>query len=173
MSITQQIDPRGARFAATLTTVALAVTLLTAPSPLGVGVLAAQTAVFAVGATAGVQRSPYGWIFRTLIRPRLGAPAELEDARPPRFAQAVGLGFAVVALLGYLSGATLLGAIAAGFALGAAFLNAAFGFCLGCEMYLLVRRAVDRATKADAAPTTRNDNHNSAGSIPATTEVSA
>ena len=173
MSLPAQIDPRGARFAAVLTTVALAVTLLTAPSPVGVAVLAAQTVFFAVGAVGGVQRTPYAWLFRTLIRPRLGAPAELEDARPPRFAQAVGLGFAVVALLGYLSGATLLGAIAAGFALGAAFLNAAFGFCLGCEVYLLVRRTADRSTPAATAPISQDTNHNRAGSIPANTEVSA
>ncbi len=68
-------------------------------------------------------------------------PAELEDAAPPRFAQAVGLGFAVVALLGYVAGVDLLGAVATGFALAAAFLNAAFGFCLGCEVYLLLQRA--------------------------------
>ena len=81
------------------------------------------------------------------MRPRLGPPAELEDAAPPRFAQAVGLGFAVVALVGYGAGLDLLGAIATGFALAAAFLNAVFGFCLGCEVYLLLQRLKpDRAT---------------------------
>lgn len=136
-----QIDPRGPRFAATLTTVLLAVVLLTAPSPLAVVVLAIQTAVFAVGAVAGVRRTPYSWLFQHLVRPRLAPPADLEDAAAPRFAQAVGLGFAVVALVGYLLRADLLGSVATGLALAAAFLNAAFGFCLGCEIYLLVRRA--------------------------------
>ena len=79
-------------------------------------------------------------MFRKLIRPRLGPPTELEDAAPPRFAQAVGLTFALVALLGYVSGATLLGQVAIGFALVAALLNAVFRFCLGCEMYLLLKR---------------------------------
>ncbi len=74
------------------------------------------------------------------MRPRLAAPAHLEDPQPPRFAQGVGLVFAVVGLVGYLSGAPLVGAIATGFALAAALLNAVFGFCLGCEMYLLIRR---------------------------------
>ena len=74
------------------------------------------------------------------MRPRLAPPAELEDPAPPRFAQAVGLGFALVALAGYLVGAPLLGALATGAALAAAFLNAAFGFCLGCELYLLILR---------------------------------
>ncbi len=135
-----EIDPRGPRFAATLTTVVLAAALLLAPSVATVTLLAVQLVVFAIGAVGGVQRTPYSWLFRTLLRPRLGKPAELEDAAPPRFAQGVGLAFAVVALLGYVAGADLLGAVATGFALAAAFLNAAFGFCLGCEVYLLLQR---------------------------------
>lgn len=170
-----QIDPRGNRFAATLTTAVLAAVLLVAPSPLALVLLAAQTAVFAVGALAGVQRSPYAWLFRTLVRPRLAPPTETEDPAPPRFAQAVGLGFAVVALVGYLSGATLLGAIATGFALGAAFLNAAFGFCLGCEVYLLVRRIAPKNVHSTTHKTALKDNNSplGAGNSPATTEVSA
>jgi hypothetical protein len=136
-----QVDPRGPRFAATLTAVLLAVALLAAPSALTVVLLAVQVVLFALGAGLGVARTPYAWAFKTFVRPRLGAPAELEDAAPPRFAQAVGLAFAVVALAGYLAGATLLGSVATGFALAAAFLNAAFGFCLGCEVYLLGKRA--------------------------------
>ena len=144
-----QIDPRGPRLAATLTTVVLALALVLAPSPATVALLAVQAVLFGLGAALGVQRTPYGWLFRTLVRPRLGRPRELEDAAPPRFAQAVGLGFAVLALAGYLTGADLLGAVATGFALAAAFLNAAFGFCLGCEVYLLVRRAAPaRSTTA-------------------------
>ncbi len=135
-----RIDPRGPRFAATLTTLVLAVALLSTTTALTVALLAAQAVLFAIGAFAGIQNTPYGWAFRTLLRPRLGPPDELEDATPPRFAQAVGLGFAVVALAGFLTGATLLGAVATGAALAAAFLNAAFGFCLGCEVYLLGKR---------------------------------
>ncbi|NUR10178.1 MAG: DUF4395 domain-containing protein [Nocardioidaceae bacterium] len=135
-----RIDPRGARFAAAVTTLVLAVALVTAPSALTVVLLAVQVVVFGIGAAFGVQRTPYSWLFRTVVRPRLGAPRELEDAAPPRFAQAVGLGFGVVALVGYLAGADLVGAVAAGFALAAAFLNAVFGFCLGCELYLLGKR---------------------------------
>ena len=136
-----QLDPRGARFAASLTTVVLAAALLLAPPPATVVLLAVQAVLFAVGAGAGLQRTPYSWLFRTVVRPRLGAPRELEDAAPPRFAQAVGLAFTVVALAGYVAGLDLLGAVAAGFALAAAFLTAAFGLCLGCEVYLLLRRA--------------------------------
>ena len=102
--------------------------------------LAVQTALFATAVVLGVQRTPAAYLFKTLVRPRLAAPAHLEDPQPPRFAQGVGLVFAAVGLVGYLSGATLLGAVATGFALAAALLNAVFGFCLGCELYLLIRR---------------------------------
>jgi len=131
-----QVDPRGLRFAAALTTVVLALTLvLNNPWPLAV-----QAVVFAISAGFGVSASPYGQIFKRLIRPRLGPPKELEDATPPRFAQLVGLVFAVLGLIGYLTGADVLGVIATGFALVAAFVNAAVGLCLGCEAYLLIQR---------------------------------
>ena len=140
-----QIDPRGPRFTAAVTLVVFAAVLLTAPSPVGIVLLAVQTAFFAIGAGRGIQHTPTAYVFRSLVRPRLTAPDHLEDAAPPRFAQAVGLGFSVVALAGYLAGATLLGQVAAGFALAAALLNAVFGFCLGCELYLLGRRIASRA----------------------------
>jgi hypothetical protein len=141
-----RIDPRGPRFAATLTTVVLAVALLSTSTALTVALLAVQAVLFGIGAVAGIGRTPYGFAFRTLVRPRLAPPTELEDAAPPRFAQGVGLAFALVALAGYLSGATLLGAVATGAALAAAFLNAAFGFCLGCEVYLLGKRVLPART---------------------------
>ncbi|WP_324503456.1 DUF4395 domain-containing protein [Nocardioides sp.] len=99
---------------------------------------------WARGAALGGQRTPHAWVFRRFVRPRLAPPAELEDAAPPRFAQAVGLAFALVGLLGFLTGATALGLVATGLALGAALLNAVFGLCLGCEMYLLGRRVLGR-----------------------------
>ena len=155
MSSPAQIDPRGQRFAAAFTAVLLAVALVAAPSVLTIVLLAFQTAVFFIGGWAGPASTPYAWLFRKFIRPRLGAPKELEDAAPPRFAQLVGLGFGTLALIGYAVGLPLLGSIAAGMALGAAFLNAAFGFCLGCEMYLLLTRIRNRGGRADnAAPAT-------------------
>ncbi|WP_110181273.1 DUF4395 domain-containing protein [Nocardioides solisilvae] len=136
-----QIDPRGPRLAATITTVVLAGVLLSAPSTLATVLLTAQAAVFALGVAAGVQHTPYGWFFRAVVRPRLDAPAHTEAAAPPRFAQGVGLAFALVGLVGLVSGLTTLGLVAVGFALAAALLNAATGFCLGCEVYLLLARA--------------------------------
>jgi hypothetical protein len=94
----------------------------------------------------GVQHTPTGLVFRTFVRPRLSPPDELEDPRPPRFAQGVGLVFTAVALTGYLTGATLLGQIAVGLALVAALLNAVIGLCLGCELYLLGLRVARRAS---------------------------
>ena len=135
-----QIDVRAPRFAAALTSVVLAVALLTGSGWL----VAAQALVFAVGALAGLRFSPYGLLFRSLVAPRLGPVRELEPEAPPRFAQLVGLLFAVVGAAGYLLGAPLLGAVATGLALVAALLNAATGFCLGCELYLSLRRALPR-----------------------------
>jgi uncharacterized protein DUF4395 len=136
----REVDVRGPRFAAWVTTVVLAVVLLTGSGWL----LAVQAVVFAVGAFAGLRSAPYGVLFRVLVAPRLGPVRAREPEAPPRFAQFVGFGFAVVGTVGYLLSAPLLGAIATGLALVAALLNAATGFCLGCEMYLLIRRAVGR-----------------------------
>ena len=131
------IDPRGPRFAALISTVVLAVVLVTGSGWL----LAAQGLVFAVGAVFGLRYSPYGVLYRKLVRPRLGPPAEREPEAPPRFAQAVGLVFAVVGVAGYAAGLAWLGMTATAAALAAAFLNAVFGFCLGCELFVLIRRA--------------------------------
>lgn len=150
-----KIDPRGPRFVASLTTVVLAVALVTAPSPLSIALIAVQATVFGIGVGAGIQHTPYSWIFRTFLRPRLAVPHELEDSAPPRFAQGVGLVFAVVALASYLAGAALLGSIAIGLALAAAILNAAFGFCMGCEMYLLLKRLAPATVTSVPSPATK------------------
>ncbi|WP_249997767.1 DUF4395 domain-containing protein [Actinoplanes sp. M2I2] len=130
-----ELDPRGQRFAATLTSIVLVVVLAT-----GWGWLAlAQAVVFAITA-ADPRRGPYAYAYRALLLPRLGPPAEREPATPVRFAQLVGLSFLAVASVGYLSGLTVLGVVFTAFGLLAAFLNAAFGLCLGCEAYLSIKR---------------------------------
>jgi hypothetical protein len=129
------LDPRGPRFSAALTTIVFVVVLLT-----GSGWLAlAQAVIFAIGAY-DPRLTPYGLLYRYLIAPRLAPPTEREDGAPVRFAQAVGLVFTLVTVAGYLSGVAVLGIVGASFALVAAFLNAFFGLCLGCEAYLLLRR---------------------------------
>jgi hypothetical protein len=137
------IDPRGPRFGAWITTVVLAVTLvLSSFSPAAALILlAVQAVIFGIGAFFGLGYAPYGLLYRYLIAPRLGPTDEREEAAPPRFAQGVGFGFAVVGVLGFALGITPLGLVATALALIAAFLNAAFAFCLGCEVYLLLRRA--------------------------------
>ena len=131
------IDARGPRWSAVITTVVLATALVTS----NFWVIAFQAVVFAIGALRGPQFTPYAVIFKKLIKPRLKSAATLEDVRPPQFAQAVGLGFALIAVIASVVGAGGVFTIAVGFALAAAFLNAAFNFCLGCEMYLLILRA--------------------------------
>ena len=140
----EQIDPRGPRFGASVTTVVLAAALILNGTTAGTVLIAWQTLVFALGAIVGLHAQPYGVFFRKVIKPRLAPPAEMEDAAPPRFAQAVGLAFLVVALVASLLGVTVVAAVAVAFALAAAFLNAAFAFCLGCEMYLLGQRLAHR-----------------------------
>src|SRR5271155_1755623 len=129
------IDPRGPRFGALITTAVFIAVLITGSAWL----LAAQAGVFAIGTFFGLKYAPYGLIYRYAIRPRLAKPKELEAEAPPRFAQGVGLVISVIGVIGYASGITVLGIVAAALGLIAAFLNGAFGICLGCEMYLLIR----------------------------------
>jgi Domain of unknown function (DUF4395) len=130
------IDARGPRFTAIVTTIVLAIALVTG----SMWLLLAQTLVFAVGAVAGLRYAPYGLIYRFLVRPRLGPPSRVEPAAPPRFAQGVGMVIAAVGVIGYAVGIIGIGIAFTAMALAAAFLNAAFDFCLGCQMYLFIRR---------------------------------
>ena len=132
------IDARGPRFSATLTFIVLAVALVTQST----WVIAFQLIVFASAAFFGPPKGIYGRIYRGVIQPRLKGPVPSEDVRPVRFAQIVGLIFAGVALLGSLSGISAIFTIATAFALAAAFHNAFFNFCLGCEAYLLIQRLI-------------------------------
>ena len=136
------VDVRGPRFAAWVTSAVLAVVLLTS----NVALLLVQALVFALGAFLGLRWHPYGVLFRVLVAPRLGPVREREPESPPRFAQYVGLLFAVVGVVGYALGSPVVGATATGLALAAALLNAATGFCLGCELYLIVRRVLPART---------------------------
>ena len=137
---TDQVDVRGPRFVAWITTVVLVITLIVSGvNPLAAAViLGLQAVVFAVGAVGGPRRHPYGLVFANVVAPRLGPVREREPVPPLKFAQLVGLVFAVIGAAGFVSGAPLVGLVATGAALVAAFLNAAFGICLGCQLYPLV-----------------------------------
>lgn len=139
---TPQVDVRGPRFAAWVTTaVLIAALLVSAVSPIAAAViLGVQAVVFAIGAVGGPRKHPYGRIFATFIAPRLAPVSEKEPVAPLKFAQLVGLLFAIAGFVGFATGITALGLGATAFALIAAFLNAAFGICLGCQIYPLVAR---------------------------------
>ena len=131
------IDARGPRFGAVITTAVLATALATN----NLWVIVAQAVVFAIGAFKGPQFTPYAFIYKNVVKPRLKGEVPIEDVRPPQFAQSVGLLFALTAIVGLVVGITPIFTVAVAFALAAAFLNAAFNFCLGCEIYLLLLRA--------------------------------
>ena len=134
------IDARGPRYSAAITTTVLALALITESNYL----IGFQFAVFLSAVIFGLRRSIYGLIYRNLIQPRLSGPVPSENEAAPRFAQLIGALFAFVALLGGVTGNTGVFLVATSFALGAAFLNAAFGFCLGCQFYLLILRGKAR-----------------------------
>jgi Domain of unknown function (DUF4395) len=144
------VDVRGPRFTAWVTTVVIVATLIAAAfsSVAAAAILGVQAVVFAIGAWRGPRQHPYGLIFQRLVLPHLGPVTEKEPVPPLRFAQLVGFVFAVVGVIGFADGIQLLGLIATGFALAAAFLNAAFGICLGCQAYPLVARV----RKSSSAP---------------------
>jgi hypothetical protein len=137
-----QVDVRGPRFAAWVTTAVLVITLIVSSRSLAAAavILGVQAVVFAIGAIGGPRKHPYGLIFSKLVAPRLAPVTEKEPVPPLKFAQLVGFVFAVVGTVGFAAGLPTLGLIATGFALVAAFLNAAFAICLGCQLYPLVAR---------------------------------
>ena len=139
------IDPRGPRFSASVTAVLLTVVLLLedrSAALLGLGIVGA---LFLSGVLRGPAGSVSGIAFRHWVQPRLAPTREREDPRPPRFAQAVGLTMAVGGVGLGLLGVPHAVPVAAALALVASFLNAAFGYCLGCELYLLGRRLFTRS----------------------------
>lgn len=139
-----RVDPRGPRFGAGITSVLLLATLtldlqgLRTPATVALGVV---VALFAWGALAGVGRHPWGWVFRRFVRPRLAPPEHLEDTAPPTFAQLVGFLITGTGLILALIGVPHAVTVAAALAFVAAFLNAVFAFCLGCQLHVLLVRA--------------------------------
>ena len=147
------IDPRGPRFGAAITSVLLLVVIgLGLLTPLGATpverflepaalLLVVLVGLFAWGAGAGIADHPYGVLYRRLVAPRLGPPTEREDPAGPTFAQGVGLLVTLVGLVLHIAGVPGALVIAAAAAFVAAFLNAAVGYCLGCQLYVLLVRA--------------------------------
>lgn len=138
------IDPRGPRFGAAIINVFSIVifflALDSATTNTAFAVLVLVTALFAIGAILGTQRHPFAWIYKTLVKPRLAPPSELEDPRPPKFAQSVGLIVSAIGLVLHIANAPFGAAIAAGALFAASALQAYFGFCLGCQIYIGLKR---------------------------------
>jgi len=158
------IDPRGPRFGATITAVLLlvdvfiSIPLATAPidteAP-GYVLLVVLSGIFLWGAVGGIQQSPYGLFFAKFIRPRLKPPTFVESPAGPTFSQAVGFIVTIVGVLLYLVGIPAAVPVAAAAAFVAAFLNAAFGYCLGCEIYLLfAKRGITFGLEKPGTPRT-------------------
>jgi hypothetical protein len=145
-----EVDVRGPRFTAWVTTAVLVLALIvSAVTSIGAAViLGAQAVVFAIGAARGPRQHPYGVVFAAFVAPRLGPVTEREPVLPLKFAQLVGFVFAAAGVIGFAAGVPLVGLIATGFALVAAFLNAAFGICLGCQLYPLATRLRKTPTPA-------------------------
>ncbi len=156
------IDPRGPRFAASITAVLLAIAVILGLTGLSTSqssgwdlpsatlaeraadpafLLLLVIALLFLWSVLSPRTAPWGVLYRRAIRPRLKPPTELEDPRPPRFAQGVGLFVVTIGLILHLAGVPWALPIAAAAAFIAAFLNAVFGLCLGCQLYLLLQRA--------------------------------
>lgn len=140
----RQIDPRSPRLGAFVPLTLAIVALILGPGVGAIVIFAVLVALFVPGAIVGPQATVQGWVFRKFIRPRVGAPRETESFRPPRFAQQVGLAFSAAALVFAIADASVGFFVFAGFLTFAAFLQSVFGFCLGCEMYLLMKRVTAR-----------------------------
>lgn len=140
-----QIDPRGYRFGALITFVLATASLAFGPTTTGIVLAFVLTALFVPGAVVGPQLTLQSFLFRNLIRPRIGPPEETESLRPPRFAQQMGL---AMSLAGFVLGLLGVGVgfyVFFGMVTVASFLNGIFGYCLGCEIYLLFKRATTKA----------------------------
>jgi hypothetical protein len=169
------IDPRGPRFAASITALLLLVDVYLALTGIAVSqgrrlfavdgveqeedffsitqasvgervadpafLLLLVIALLFLWSVLSPRTAPWGVLYRRLVQPRLAPPRELEDPRPPRFAQGVGLFVSFVGLVLHVVGVPWALPIAAAAAFLAAFLNAVFGLCLGCQLYLLLQRA--------------------------------
>jgi hypothetical protein len=141
------IDARGPRYSAAITTTVLSLALITESNYL----IGFQFAVFLSTVLFGLRRSIYGFVYLNLIQPRLSGPIPTENEAAPRFAQLIGALFAFVALLGGVTGNTAVFLTATSFALVAALLNAAFNFCLGCQIYLLLIRVRSKFSRSEKA----------------------
>jgi hypothetical protein len=138
------IDPRGPRFGAAITSVLMVLVIYLSLDPetitISLGILSFSVAMFVIGTAVGPAKHPYSYVFKYLVRPALKPPTALENPTPVHFAQFVGLIVTGTGLALHLLGVTYALPVAAAAAFTAAFLNAVFAYCLGCQMYLGLKR---------------------------------
>ncbi|WP_296665242.1 DUF4395 domain-containing protein [Demequina sp.] len=140
-----QLDPRGPRFGAFFQLAFSVAALVAGANAVGITIMAVLLALFIPGAIVGPQATFQSWVFKKAVRPRLAPPTETESFRPPRFAQQMGLGFSILAVASGLLGLDVGFYVFTGFVTFASTLNSIFNICLGCEIYLLYKRATTRA----------------------------
>ncbi|WP_062305815.1 DUF4395 domain-containing protein [Demequina subtropica] len=139
-----QIDPRGPRFGAFFQLAFSIAALLAGANAGGIAIMAVLLVLFIPGAIIGPQATFQSWVFKKAVRPRLDPPKETESFRAPRFAQQMGLTFSILAVGSGLLSWDLGFFVFTGFVTFASFLNSVFDLCLGCEIYLLFKRATTR-----------------------------
>lgn len=142
----RMVDRNGMRAGATISAVALLAAFLTdwqyiAP---------VMGAVMAIGVVFGLRYSPLGGTYRLFKRAfRLDIPKDPEEEAPPRFAQAMGFAFMLLAGIGFfVLDSALFGWTWALIMVAAQLLLGIGGICLGCEVYLLGRRLRRRVAAA-------------------------
>lgn len=126
------IDSRAPRFNQVVVGT-LALVALLAGWPWLLGLLGLQ---LVVGLTMGRRYCLPCLAYFELVQPVFGE-GQLEDARPPRFANMVGAAFLSAAFLAYAAGLETMGATLGILVATLALLAAATGFCAGCEAYKL------------------------------------
>ena len=140
----EQLDPRGPRFGAGISSILMLIVIYLSLDPasegIALGVMGFALVMFTFGSVLGPARHPYSYLYKYTLRKFLKAPAYLEPATPVHFAQIIGLVITVLGLTLGIFGVPFALAIAAAAAFMAAFVNAVFAYCIGCQMYLGIKR---------------------------------
>lgn len=138
------IDPRQPRLGQGITGAALLAAFLLDQQL----VLPVLAVILAAASLGGPGLNPYALLFRAVRSAGwLGPPRKLEEAAPPRFSNTLGFGFLTVASLAYYVPDDPMRTLAWGLGLlvsALALLAATTGLCVGCELYVFVRRIATR-----------------------------
>jgi hypothetical protein len=104
--------------------------------------LVAFVAVVMIIGTAFPQAALFQRIYRDVLKPAklLQPDVHNEDAAPHRFAQGMGGGVLVLALIAFLAGAWTVGWALTILVVVLAAVNLVFGFCAGCFVYFQLQR---------------------------------